>query len=74
MLVEATAYSARNAATAVVVVFGVHAAAHRNELGGVKGKGRDRFLSPTFNPAGVGLLVSTSSTDATDDFGRLNRR
>jgi len=40
--IEATAYSARNAATAVVVVFGVHAAAHRNELGRVQGKGRDR--------------------------------
>ncbi len=26
-------------------------------------------MLPTCNPAGVELLVSTSSTDATDDFG-----
>jgi len=53
-------------------VFGVHAAAHGNELGRVQGKGRDCFLLPTFNPAGVRLLVSTNSTDATDDLGRPN--
>jgi len=69
VLVEANANSTRIVATAVVEVFAIHAAANRNELRGVKGKDRDRFHLPTFNPGGVGLLVSTSSTDATDDFG-----